>query len=431
MASTCVSHDALTGYTPAHDLAFLEGQQRTPAIRGLLYKDRHERPQRDAHVKWDEQCIAEHDKERGTRQKIDEPDTPFVRSPQTSDSEEDAFVPAASSRRTAAGEAGVAGQAGEAEEPVPDEEDDETRIATSPKSMAMLANRLSKWVESGERRESRSSGSEGEMVGKTSESSEASRPETKSVPSKIRLPEEQGHQKASSSEFKARRAKHYNEFAAMKAFRKKKTDSDSSAESDTSDEDAAAAKRERKARKQALATEGGEKGKADGITSRAGMREGDPQESSGVPGEDIEASCSPGRALPNPMEGGRPPVQFGEDAAKAEGSSLPSSEFLAQRRAHYDEGAALRCRTPPSQDGASPGGDLVKSVANFANPMDPTEASGEAAVSFKVDSLAGGHQGGGGNDAWRSKRNAHYRDMAAAFRSKPSVSDASDSEGSS
>ena len=43
MASTCVSHDALTGYTPAHDLAFLEGQQRTPAIRGLLYKDRHER----------------------------------------------------------------------------------------------------------------------------------------------------------------------------------------------------------------------------------------------------------------------------------------------------------------------------------------------------------------------------------------------------
>ena len=30
-------------------------------------------------------------------------------------------VPAASSRRTAAGEAGVAGQAGEAEEPVPDE----------------------------------------------------------------------------------------------------------------------------------------------------------------------------------------------------------------------------------------------------------------------------------------------------------------------
>ena len=107
MASTCVSHDALTGYTPAHDLAFLESQERAPAIRGLLYKEGQRqgcrfsyfslgkygencRPQRDnAHVRWDEQCIAEHDKadcddqsrdqqlvackERGTRQKIDEP----------------------------------------------------------------------------------------------------------------------------------------------------------------------------------------------------------------------------------------------------------------------------------------------------------------------------------------------------------------------
>lgn len=48
-----------------------------------------QRPRRGrGRVHWDEQAIAEHDKERGTRQKIDEPDTPFVRSPQTaSDSE--------------------------------------------------------------------------------------------------------------------------------------------------------------------------------------------------------------------------------------------------------------------------------------------------------------------------------------------------------
>jgi len=32
-------------------------------------------------VKWDEDTIAEHDKDRGTRMVIDEPDTPFVRSP--------------------------------------------------------------------------------------------------------------------------------------------------------------------------------------------------------------------------------------------------------------------------------------------------------------------------------------------------------------
>ncbi|CAE7658757.1 unnamed protein product, partial [Symbiodinium sp. CCMP2456] len=120
MASACASHDALTGYTPAaHDLAFLDASHRAPAVRGLLYKDR-ERPQRDnAHVHWDEQCIAEHDKERGTRQKIDEPDTPFIRSPESSsDEEEEAFAPSTStsSKRH-------------------EELDDETRIATSPTSM--------------------------------------------------------------------------------------------------------------------------------------------------------------------------------------------------------------------------------------------------------------------------------------------------------
>ena len=30
-------------------------------------------------LKWDEEAIAEHDKLRGTRQKIDEPDTPYAR----------------------------------------------------------------------------------------------------------------------------------------------------------------------------------------------------------------------------------------------------------------------------------------------------------------------------------------------------------------
>eukprot|EP00397_Hematodinium_sp_SG-2012_P007256 GEMP01007298.1.p1 GENE.GEMP01007298.1~~GEMP01007298.1.p1 ORF type:complete len:708 (+),score=187.83 GEMP01007298.1:185-2125(+) len=40
-------------------------------------------------VHWDEETIAEHDLERGTRQKIDEPDTPFVHSPATtSDTDE-------------------------------------------------------------------------------------------------------------------------------------------------------------------------------------------------------------------------------------------------------------------------------------------------------------------------------------------------------
>ena len=34
--------------------------------------------QAKASITWDEETIAEHDKDRGTRQKIDEPDTPFA-----------------------------------------------------------------------------------------------------------------------------------------------------------------------------------------------------------------------------------------------------------------------------------------------------------------------------------------------------------------
>jgi len=43
----------------------------------------------DRHVKFDEATIAEHDKLRGTRQKIDEPDTPFRRDSMDSGSEMD------------------------------------------------------------------------------------------------------------------------------------------------------------------------------------------------------------------------------------------------------------------------------------------------------------------------------------------------------
>ncbi len=40
-------------------------------------------------VHFDEATIAEHDKDRGTRMTIDEPDTPFARSPLVSESEDD------------------------------------------------------------------------------------------------------------------------------------------------------------------------------------------------------------------------------------------------------------------------------------------------------------------------------------------------------
>ena len=38
-------------------------------------------------IRWDEETIAEHDKERGTRQKIDEPNTPFAHHPGAAEEE--------------------------------------------------------------------------------------------------------------------------------------------------------------------------------------------------------------------------------------------------------------------------------------------------------------------------------------------------------
>ena len=40
-------------------------------------KSKSKTKDKDAHLKWDEEKIKEHDKERGTRMKIDEPDTPY------------------------------------------------------------------------------------------------------------------------------------------------------------------------------------------------------------------------------------------------------------------------------------------------------------------------------------------------------------------
>ncbi len=51
----------------------------------------NENPKKKEHVHFDEATIEEHDKERGTRMIIDEPDTPFARSPLVSESEDDSM----------------------------------------------------------------------------------------------------------------------------------------------------------------------------------------------------------------------------------------------------------------------------------------------------------------------------------------------------
>ena len=59
-----------------------EVRRKKTEIFRLLGKDNSREDKktlrRKRSVKWDEETISEHDKDRGTRQKIDEPDTPFV-----------------------------------------------------------------------------------------------------------------------------------------------------------------------------------------------------------------------------------------------------------------------------------------------------------------------------------------------------------------
>merc|ERR1712113_283869 len=93
-----------------------------PIGGGLSRGKKRERPP-DTHGQWDEETIAEHDKERGTRQKIDEPPTPFNRSP-LSDSEEEEHTgvdPAEVAARLtalAADRAGTSGECDSAQSPV-------------------------------------------------------------------------------------------------------------------------------------------------------------------------------------------------------------------------------------------------------------------------------------------------------------------------
>ncbi|EPR64329.1 protein phosphatase inhibitor IPP2 [Toxoplasma gondii TgCatPRC2] len=51
------------------------GQPTHSALR----RSTHGSPEEHKHLTWDEQAIAEHDLERGTRMKIDEPPTPYHR----------------------------------------------------------------------------------------------------------------------------------------------------------------------------------------------------------------------------------------------------------------------------------------------------------------------------------------------------------------
>jgi len=65
------------------DFLFVLLEASFPVVFGMSKEDK-----KGAHVKFDEATIAEHDKLRGTRQKIDEPKTPFHRGSLSEDEDE-------------------------------------------------------------------------------------------------------------------------------------------------------------------------------------------------------------------------------------------------------------------------------------------------------------------------------------------------------
>lgn len=293
-------------------------------------------------VTWDEHIIAEHDKDRGTRQKIDEPDTPFVRSPQTtSDNEEQHDAPVrpqqhsgqagASSSSTYRGQAkaetGGLAQLTLGQADAVGGEDAAKLGPSSPGSdvdTTALASRLETWMRIGAPRPtlefaevSRSSGVEcadrlslHSSAGSSRSSSVAhGRPSPTDLASgggrkasderRIALSQDEAPSpKPASALFKAKRAQHYNEVSALRAFHKPGKPSrpgDSSPDSNTSDENArtktntntninvttakAAGKRRRKAAASSSAAAGGRR--ADTGSRGDTGSESDPQVPSG------------------------------------------------------------------------------------------------------------------------------------------------------
>ncbi|CAE7618401.1 unnamed protein product [Symbiodinium sp. CCMP2592] len=143
-----------------------------------------------SHVSWDEANLAEHDKERGTRQKIEEPPTPFVHSPPLL-SEDEA------------------------------EGATEETVTEAPAPGTMNAEELSKRLKLLE-----------EVANEESRPTSAPQSPAKSVRSVAFT--DGGSPKRSSEAFKAKRAAHYNEFRVLQAFKaaaaggKKESDDESS-----------------------------------------------------------------------------------------------------------------------------------------------------------------------------------------------------------
>lgn len=344
---------------------------------------------------------------------------------------------------------------------------------------------------------------------------------------RISLPEDSPPPKPTSDIFRAKRAQHYNEVAALRSWNRHGQEGDSSPESDTSDENAqtktntntninqtiAKAVDRRKGR-QTLNGDSTDNTNNDGVLAATGGAASSSLPSSAAQGpiraaassvtaerdrgrvsfSDVESGAESteefrdlrrthyshewiqdpsiptsvssletntntnlnaggtpsderlSKPLKNPMEAGRPPVKFGIAGAEAEPCAEHSSEaFRARRQNHYDEFAALRRFKDEAQahlgeeveeDAEDEDDEREAEVARGSapssspgNPMEPREAGVAFQMAGAADEvLPGGISSAaqGNSDAWKSLRNAHYNDMAAALRSMPPPSEDED-----
>eukprot|EP00811_Abedinium_folium_P035572 NODE_8353_length_1502_cov_4.082182.p2 GENE.NODE_8353_length_1502_cov_4.082182~~NODE_8353_length_1502_cov_4.082182.p2 ORF type:complete len:263 (+),score=99.37 NODE_8353_length_1502_cov_4.082182:625-1413(+) len=150
----------------------------TPALR----RKRRRSEASERHVQWDEEAIAEHDKERGTRMRIDEPPTPFVRSPASPSEDEEGSMPRQSTPPSSRGQSPASAvPAGSDASPAP----------ASQEALGTASPRHSWAVD----------------------------PSTV-LASPARVVIHSPHvPKESSADFKAKRARHYDEFRALQASR--------------------------------------------------------------------------------------------------------------------------------------------------------------------------------------------------------------------
>lgn len=366
------------------------------------------------HVHWDEQAIAEHDKERGTRQKIDEPDTPYVRSPQTaSDSEggpassdDEHHRGVRSSHDPAVASKPPKAAAIRVEDPASDTAAEVAQPAQEV-DFSAVGSRLDDWVRMGgkQRRISHGGSSAASSDGaEYAADAECSRPSSvcssrssSSAPfarhadasadvrkhgsdRRIVLPEDSSPPRQASSDFRAKRAQHYNEFKALRAF--KLNDKSSTESEDTSDEEGATTRTNTNTNiNQTISSKAVE-------TRRSVTQSDGPLSVAAVAAAAAAESCE-GLTQANGLVG----ITGATDA-----SSMPPASDVGSRDGTCSPDAAALLHHQPS-----------KPKSSSAPAARGSKSSRSGGASARGVSFSGGESGGDSTDEFRRQRGSHYQ----------------------